>query len=475
MSQLPLSIGCIHFIGIGGIGMSGVAEILHEMGYQVQGSDIAESANVVRLKEKKIPVSIGHDAGNITDASIVVISTAIKVDNPEVAEARRRFLPVVHRAEMLGELMRLRFSVAIAGTHGKTTTTSLIATLLDAGGIDPTVINGGIITGWGSNARLGASDWMVVEADESDGSFSRLKPTVAIVTNIDPEHLDHHGDFENLKASFRNFVSSIPFYGFASLCIDHPEVQRMIADIPDRRLITYGFSASADIRAVNVKAHEGGMIFDVQISSRMDSDSHLIKRINLPMLGEHNVLNCLAAISVALEMNVASDRIRSGLKQFRGVGRRFEVKGSAGGITVIDDYGHHPVEIRAALAAARMLKPDNKIIAVFQPHRYTRLRDLFGDFCGCFNDADHVLVADVYSAGEDAIEGADAEHLVAGLTAHGHQNPMVLEEPDKLAETVLNLAGDGDLVICLGAGSITHWAGALPDAIRVLVDDRRQA
>ena len=475
MSQLPLSIGCIHFIGIGGIGMSGVAEILHEMGYQVQGSDIAESANVVRLTEKKIPVSIGHDAGNITDASIVVISTAIKADNPEVAEARRRFLPVVHRAEMLGELMRLRFSVAIAGTHGKTTTTSLIATLLDAGGIDPTVINGGIITGWGSNARLGASDWMVVEADESDGSFSRLKPTVAIVTNIDPEHLDHHGDFENLKASFRNFVSSIPFYGFASLCIDHPEVQRMIADIPDRRLITYGFSASADIRAVNVKAHEGGMIFDVQISSRMDSDSHLIKRVNLPMLGEHNVLNCLAAISVALEMNVASDRIRSGLKQFRGVGRRFEVKGSAGGITVIDDYGHHPVEIRAALAAARMLKPDNKIIAVFQPHRYTRLRDLFGDFCGCFNDADHVLVADVYSAGEDAIEGADAGHLVAGLTAHGHQNPMVLEEPDKLAETVLNLAGDGDLVICLGAGSITHWAGALPDAIRVLVDDRRQA
>ena len=400
MSQLPLSIGRIHFTGIGGIGMSGIAEILHDMGYEVQGSDAAENANVQRLRDKGITIMIGQEAANIANATIVVVSTAIKADNPEVIEARRRFLPVVHRAEMLGELMRLRWSVAIAGTHGKTTTTSLVATLLDAGGIDPTVINGGIITGWGSNARLGESDWMVVEADESDGSFSRLNPTVAVVTNIDPEHLDHHGDFDNLKAAFRQFVASIPFYGFATLCIDHPVVQRMMPEIPERRLITYGLSASADIRATNLTASNEGMRFDVMISRRIDAGMEMIPGVLLPMLGEHNVLNCLAAISVALEMGISDQAIRDGLKNFRGVGRRFEFKGSADGIMVIDDYGHHPVEIEAALSAARMLKPENKVIAVVQPHRYSRLQDLFADFCGCFNDADAVLVADVYAAGE---------------------------------------------------------------------------
>jgi len=468
MSQLPLSIGRIHFTGIGGIGMSGIAEILHEMGYNVAGSDVAANANVKRLMEKGIPVTIGQQAENIEDASILVISTAIRPDNPEVMEARRRFLPVVHRAEMLGELMRLRWSVAIAGTHGKTTTTSLVATLLDAGGIDPTVINGGIIRGWGSNARLGASDWMVVEADESDGSFSRLKPTVAVVTNIDPEHLDHHGSFDNLKASFRHFVASIPFYGFACLCVDHPVVQRMIPKIPERRLITYGFAASADIRAMNIRTAEQNMVFDVAVSERMDAGIERIAGIHLPMLGDHNVLNCLAAIGVALEMGISVDAIHQGLSQFKGVGRRFDFKGQAAGITVIDDYGHHPVEIKAALSAARMLKPNSRVIAVMQPHRYTRLRDLFAEFCGCFNDADHVLIADVYAAGENPIEGVDRDYLVRGLQEHGHPSPLALTGPEELAERVLELAGPDDVVICLGAGSITGWAADLPAQIDAL-------
>ena len=475
MSQLPLSIGRIHFTGIGGIGMSGIAEILHDMGYEVQGSDAAENANVQRLRDKGITIMIGQQAANIANATIVVVSTAIKADNPEVMEARRRFLPVVHRAEMLGELMRLRWSVAIAGTHGKTTTTSLVATLLDAGGIDPTVINGGIITGWGSNARLGESDWMVVEADESDGSFSRLNPTVAVVTNIDPEHLDHHGDFDNLKAAFRQFVASIPFYGFATLCIDHPVVQRMMPEIPERRLITYGLSASADIRATNLTASDEGMRFDVMISRRIDAGMEMIPDVLLPMLGEHNVLNCLAAISVALEMGISDQAIRDGLKNFRGVGRRFEFKGSADGIMVIDDYGHHPVEIEAALSAARMLKPENKVIAVVQPHRYSRLQDLFADFCGCFNDADAVLVADVYAAGEAPIDGVDKDGLVAGLMAHGHPRPEALTSPETLAEQVLAIAGPGDLVICLGAGSSTSWAAELPQQLEARISERKKA
>ena len=475
MSQLPLSIGRIHFTGIGGIGMSGIAEILHDMGYEVQGSDAAENANVQRLRDKGITIMVGQQAANIANATIVVVSTAIKADNPEVMEARRRFLPVVHRAEMLGELMRLRWSVAIAGTHGKTTTTSLVATLLDAGGIDPTVINGGIITGWGSNARLGESDWMVVEADESDGSFSRLNPTVAVVTNIDPEHLDHHGDFDNLKAAFRQFVASIPFYGFATLCIDHPVVQRMMPEIPERRLITYGLSASADIRATNLTASDEGMRFDVMISRRIDAGMEMIPDVLLPMLGEHNVLNCLAAISVALEMGISDQAIRDGLKNFRGVGRRFEFKGSADGIMVIDDYGHHPVEIEAALSAARMLKPENKVIAVVQPHRYSRLQDLFADFCGCFNDADAVLVADVYAAGEAPIDGVDKDSLVAGLMAHGHPRPEALTAPETLAEQVLAIAGPGDLVICLGAGSSTRWAAELPQQLEAQISERKQA
>ena len=465
MSELPLSIGTLHFTGIGGIGMSGIAEILFEMGYRVQGSDMSDNANVKRLRAKGIPVMCGQNADNLGDASIVVTSTAIRPDNPEVMAARERFLPIVHRAEMLGELMRLRWSVAVAGTHGKTTTTSLVATLLDSAGIDPTVVNGGIITGWGSNARLGKGQWMVVEADESDGSFAKLNPTVAVVTNIDPEHLDHHGSYEALEQAFLNFVSSIPFYGFATLCIDHPAVQRMMAGIKDRRIITYGSAANADVRAVNVRSEGGSMAFDVQLSDRICDGLDRMSDVRLPMLGDHNAQNCLAAIAVALEMNVAPERIIETLAKFGGVGRRFDKKGVSHGVTVIDDYGHHPVEIKAALQAGRMLCAENKLVAVVQPHRYSRLSDLFADFCACFNDADEVLVADVFAAGEEPIEGADKLGLVNGLRDHGHKGSAALESPAHLAAEIAARTEPGDLVMCLGAGDITSWAAALPEQL----------
>tara|TARA_B100000989_G_scaffold293952_2_gene272151 strand:- start:3732 stop:5153 length:1422 start_codon:yes stop_codon:yes gene_type:complete len=468
MSELPLSIGTLHFTGIGGIGMSGIAEILFELGYQVQGSDVAENANVRRLRDKGIPVTCGQKAENIDDASIVVISTAIKPDNPELLAARERFLPIVHRAEMLGELMRLRWSVAVAGTHGKTTTTSLIATLLDSARIDPTVINGGIITGWGSNARLGKGQWMVVEADESDGSFSKLNPTVAVVTNIDPEHLDHHGTYEALEAAFFNFVAAIPFYGFATLCIDHPSVQRLMAGIKDRRIITYGLSANADVRAVNMRHKGSAMLFDVILSERTASNTGIISDLRFPMLGEHNVQNCLAAIAVAMEMGMTPDEVTTALAGFGGVGRRFETKGVSGGVTVIDDYGHHPVEIRAALQAGRMLCGTNKLVAVVQPHRYSRLADLFDDFCACFNDADEVLVADVYAAGEAPIDGIDKNALVTGLRDRGHRGPAPLESRQDLAREILQRTENGDLVMCLGAGDITSWAAALANEMDIL-------
>lgn len=465
MTALPLSIGTIHFTGIGGIGMSGIAEILYELGYKVQGSDLSENANVKRLRARGIDVTVPQAAENLDDVSLIVISTAIKPDNIEVVEARRRFLPVVHRAEMLGELMRLRWTVAVAGTHGKTTTTSLVATLLDAADIDPTVVNGGIISSWGSNARLGSGDWMVVEADESDGSFSRLKPTVAIVTNIDPEHLDHHGSYDNLEQAFSNFISSIPFYGFASLCIDHPSVQRLLPTLSDRRVITYGLSTNADVRAVNLRHSAHYMQFDVTISDRIGAGVHKMTDVKLPMLGEHNVQNCLAALSICIEMGISEAAIRKGLEQFKGVGRRFDFKGMVNGITIIDDYGHHPVEIKASLSAGRMRCPNGKLIAVVQPHRYTRLRDLFEDFCACFNDADDVLVADVYAAGEAPIVGFEKADLVAGLHAYGHRNAAVLSCPEALADEILMRAGTGDLVMCLGAGTITNWAGSLPNEL----------
>ncbi len=461
MRTIPLSIGTIHFVGIGGIGMSGIAEVLHQLGYQVQGSDVADGANVQRLRQQGIPVAIGHKAENLGPAQVVVVSSAIRSENPEVADARARLLPVVRRAEMLGELMRLRWSVAIAGTHGKTTTTSMVAAMLDAADMEPTVINGGIINAYGTNARIGRGEWMVVEADESDGTFVKLPATIAVVTNIDPEHLDFYKTFEAEQRAFVQFVENLPFYGFAVLCIDHPVVQAMIPQVSDRRVITYGLTPQADVRAVNVRIDADGSRFDAVVSDRMQNTRRTISDMRMSMLGEHNVQNALAAITVGIEMGFDDDVIRRGLASFAGVKRRFTRTGEANGVTVIDDYGHHPVEIAAVLRAARAATRRG-VVAVVQPHRYTRLASLFEDFCTCFNDADAVIVADVYAAGEAPIAGIDRDALVEGLRAHGHRHVLPLAGPDALAPMVRDLARPGDLVVCLGAGSITQWAHALP-------------
>jgi UDP-N-acetylmuramate--alanine ligase len=465
MRALPLTIGTIHFVGIGGIGMSGIAEILHNLGYSVQGSDQAENATVKRLVSLGINIAIGHDAENLGDASVVVYSSAVRRDNPELVAARARFLPVVRRAEMLAELMRLKWSIAVGGTHGKTTTTSLVASLLDAAGLDPTVVNGGIINSYGSNARFGAGDWIVVEADESDGSFVKLPATIAVVTNIDPEHLDFYGSVEAMNHAYEEFVKNIPFYGFAALCLDHPVVQAMIPRLSDRRILTYGLSPQADVRAINIDISPSGSRFDAIVHDRTRGEEHRLADIHLPMMGVHNVQNALAAIAVAAEMQIPDDAIRGGLASFGGVKRRFTKTGEVDGITVIDDYGHHPVEIAAVLRAARAATR-HRVIAVVQPHRYTRLASLFEEFCTCFNDADHVIVADVYAAGEAPIEGIDRDALIAGLQEHGHRHVTALESPDALAEIVASIAGPGDFVVCLGAGTITQWANALPDALR---------
>jgi len=468
MRALPLTIGTIHFVGIGGIGMSGIAEVLHSLGYQVQGSDQAEGPNVARLRDLGIKVFVGHSADNVAEAGVVVISSAVKADNVEVVGARSRLLPVVRRAEMLGELMRLKWSIAVGGTHGKTTTTSLIAHLLDAAGQDPTVINGGIINAWGSNARLGEGDWMVAEADESDGTFLKLPATIAVVTNIDPEHLDHYGNFDNLRRAFVQFVENIPFYGFAALCIDHAEVQALIPRVSDRRIVTYGFNPQAMVRGTNVRPSPNGMTFDITFTDFGDEQATNILDVTLPMYGSHNVQNALAAVAIAREMGIANDVLQIAFDGFKGVKRRFSKTGDVAGITIIDDYAHHPVEISAVLKAARGAVADCQVIAVVQPHRYSRLRDLFEEFCTCFNDADIVLVADVYEAGETLIEGFDRDHLVAGLREHGHRTVMALTNPDHLPDVINDLAKEGDMVLCLGAGNITQWANALPDHLKNL-------
>ncbi len=461
--RMPTDIGTIHFVGIGGIGMSGIAEVMHNLGYAVQGSDMAESASVERLRARGIMVSIGHAAANLGPAAVVVISTAVKRDNPEVAAALEARIPVVRRAEMLAELMRLKRTVAVAGTHGKTTTTSMVAALLDAGGIDPTVINGGIIESYGSNARLGQSEWMVVEADESDGSFLKLDGTIAVVTNIDPEHLDHYGSFDAVKEAFVEFIENVPFYGAAVLCFDHPEVQKVIARVRDRRVITYGFSAQADWRADNIRSHDGSNLFDA-IHTDRDGQRRTVSNIALPMPGRHNVQNALAAIAVAAELGCDDDTIRAGFARFGGVQRRFTRVGEVGGATVIDDYAHHPVEIRAVLSAAREAAT-GRVIAVAQPHRFTRLRDLLSEFQSAFNDADQVYVAPVYSAGEAPIAGIDAAALVAGLKDRGHRSATTVDGPDDLAARLASILKPGDMVVCLGAGDITKWAAGLPTAI----------
>ena len=467
MRALPLDIGMMHFVGIGGIGMSGIAEILHNLGYQVQGSDIADGGNIQRLRALGIHVEIGHRPENLGGAQVVVISSAVMPDNPEVTAARARLLPVVRRAEMLGELMRLKWSIAVAGTHGKTTTTSIIGALLDAAQLDPTVINGGIINAYGTNARLGAGEWMVVEADESDGTFVKLPATIAVVTNIDPEHLDFYGNFDAVQRAFETFVANIPFYGFAALCIDHPVVQGLIPKLSERRIVTYGLSPQADIRAVNLDLGPKGARYDVVMTDRVHDTSRTIVGLKLPMFGQHNVQNSLAAIAVAEEMGLGDDVIRTAFAGFKGVKRRFTKTGETRGITVIDDYGHHPVEIAAVLHAARAATAGS-IIAVVQPHRFTRLRDLFAEFCTCFNDADAVFVADVYAAGELPIEGIDRDALVAGLRARGHRHVEPLPSPAKLAPMVSELAKPGDFVVCLGAGSITAWAQNLPGELEHL-------
>jgi len=465
--KLPRDIGPVHFVGIGGIGMSGIAEVLVNLGYAVTGSDVAENANVKRLRGKGVSVAIGHAAENIEGADVVVVSSAIKRDNPELVAARAKRLPVVRRAEMLAELMRLKSCVAVAGTHGKTTTTSLVASLLDAGGFDPTVINGGIINAYGTNARLGEGDWMVVEADESDGTFLKLPTDIAIVTNIDPEHLDHFGTYDAVQAAFQAFVNNVPFYGFAVMCIDHPVVQTMVGRIEDRRVITYGENPQADVRLLYLDNSDGKSRFGVVFHDRAGVDVHEIADLSLPMPGRHNALNATAAIAVARVLGVADERIRSALAAFTGVGRRFTRTGVWNGVTVIDDYGHHPVEIAAVLRAARETT-DGQVIAVMQPHRYTRLSSLFEQFCTCFNDADTVIVAPVYPAGEAPIVGVDRDSLAAGIRARGHRHVVALETQRDLAALVRSLAQPGDYVVCLGAGNITQWAHALPGELAAL-------
>ena len=470
MKGVGTDIGTIHFVGIGGIGMSGIAEVMHNLGYTVQGSDIAEGPSVERLRARGMTVHIGHRAENVEGAAVVVTSTAVRRTNPEVAAALEARVPVVRRAEMLAELMRLKSTVAVAGTHGKTTTTSMIATLLDAGGIDPTVINGGIIEQYGSNARLGDSDWMVVEADESDGSFLRLDGTIAVVTNIDPEHLDHYGDFDGVKRAFVEFIHNVPFYGAAVLCVDHPVVQAVIGSVRDRKVVTYGFSLQADICGVNVRSAEGGNTFDVIVRQRGLEDRR-IEGVHLPMPGRHNVQNALAAIAVSIEMGCNDDVIRTGFARFGGVRRRFTRVGSielpGGTVAVIDDYAHHPVEIRAVLAAAREAvgTSGGRVIAVAQPHRYSRLGDLMDEFQSCFDDADIAYVAPVYAAGEEPLPGVDHSALVAGMKARGHRAAREIAGADLLAETLSGEIAAGDIVVCLGAGDITRWAAGLAPAI----------
>ncbi|MEK9684132.1 MAG: UDP-N-acetylmuramate--L-alanine ligase [Rhodospirillaceae bacterium] len=464
MKNLSRNIGLIHFCGIGGIGMSGIAEILFNLGYDVQGSDLVRNGNVKRLQAIGIPIYIGQSENNLNNASVIVISSAVNAENPELVAARKMMIPVVRRSEMLAELMRLKSSIAIAGTHGKTTTTSLIASILDRGEFDPTVVNGGIINAYGTNAKLGNGDWIVVEADESDGSFRKLPASIALVTNIDPEHLDHWGSFDELRKAFVTFIQNIPFYGLGVLCVDSPEVQTLIARVSDRRIITYGFSPQADYRVINYISKNGASYFDVICSDRSLRAGATVTQIKFPMVGRHNVQNAVGAISVAMELGIDEEKIRLGIETFRGVKRRFTVTGCIDGITIIDDYGHHPVEIEAVLDAARSIS-NGKVIAVFQPHRYTRVRDLFEDFCTCFNHADAVIVGEIYAAGESPIDGIDQRSLVDGLISRGHRNVRSLSRTDLLPEIVNTHASNGDFVICLGAGDITDWAYDLPDQL----------
>ena len=463
----PVNIGILHFVGIGGIGMSGIAEVMHNFGYKVQGSDISENANVERLRKLGIKVYLGQRNKNLEGAWGIVVSTAIKPDNPEVIAAKAMKMPLIKRSEMLAELMRLKWCVSVAGTHGKTTTTTMVSAVLDEANYDPTVINGGIINAYGTNARLGEGDWMVVEADESDGTFIKIPSTVAVVTNIDPEHLDFYGDFENAKTAFEMFIKNVPFYGFSVMCIDHPEVQALIGKVIDRRIITYGFSVQAEVRGTNILFNEGSAHFDVEISNGNDGDLSFLRNIVMPMPGRHNISNALAAIAVSYELGISADIIRRTFSKFSGVKRRFTIVDKVEDIIIIDDYAHHPVEITSVLSAAREAY-SGRVIAVVQPHRYTRLESLFDEFCSCFNNADTVIVAPVFDAGEQPIKGANQDDLISGLQRSGHREVIKINEPKELPKIISNIAVAGDLVIYLGAGSISSWAYLLPDALRRL-------
>ena len=471
---MSLDVGLIHMVGIGGIGMSGIAEILHNLGYEVQGSDVADSPNVQRLRDMGITVQIGHAPEHVQEAAVVVISTAVKEDNAEVAEARNLRIPVVRRAEMLAEIMRLKMTVSVAGTHGKTTTTSLITALFESAGRNPTVINGGIINAYGTNAVLGKGEWMIVEADESDGTFIKIPSSIAVVTNIDPEHLDHYGSFDNLRAAFKQFLDTIPFYGFGVMCIDHPEVQALVARITDRRVITYGTNPQADVRAMNIRQEGEGQRFDVELTEWQSGERRMLKDVFLPMHGEHNMRNALAAIGVASELHMPDASIVKGLAEFGGVKRRFTKTGKVNDIVIIDDYGHHPVEIAATLSSARQVvdQRDAHVVAVVQPHRYSRVQSLFEEFCTCFNQADAVIVADIYAAGEAPLEGISQESIIEGLHTHGHKNVRALKDESELAALVADIAKPGDLVVCLGAGSISKWANALPEQLEAELKKR---
>jgi UDP-N-acetylmuramate--alanine ligase len=470
-TRVPLDIGPIHFIGIGGIGMSGIAEIMHNLGYRVQGSDAADNANVKRLRAMGIPIAVGHAPDNLKDAYVVVYSSAVKSGNPELDGARAKGLPLVRRAEMLAEIMRLRSCIAVAGTNGKTTTTTIVAALLDAGGFDPTVVNGGIINAYGTNARLGAGEWVVVEADESDGTFLRLPATIAIVTNVDPDHLDYYGTFDKMRDAFQRFVENVPFYGFAVLCLDHPEVQAMVGRIEDRRLITYGLSPQADARAINLRFENGSSHFDVVFTDRRRGTESRFDTLSLPMPGEHNVQNALAAIVVARELGLKDAVVRQALANFRGVGRRFTRVGEWKGAAIIDDYAHNPFKIAAALKAARQAYP-GQIVAVVQPHRYSRLAHTFEQFAKCLNDADIAIVAPVYAAGEQPIDGIDRDSYADALRAHGHRSVLTIDGEADLARAIARLSNqlEGGAVVCLGAGSITAWAHNLEGALNALED-----
>ena len=463
--NIPKNFGFFHFVGIGGIGMSGIAEILIKSGYEVQGSDVSSSKIIDRLISLGIKIHIGHDKNNILNASIVVYSSAIKQNNPEIVEAKKLFIPIIHRSEMLSELMKLKKSIAIAGTHGKTTTTSLISKILDTNKMDPTIINGGIISSLASNAKLGQGQWMVVEADESDGSFSKLNPTAAIITNIDLEHLDYHKNEDNLENAFYNFVSSIPFYGFVCLCIDNPRTQRLISKLENKKVITYGMSANADIRATNIYYKNNRMNFSLNIKNNKEFEENVYK-IEFSMIGMHNIQNALATIATGIELKIPLTKIKNTLKNFTGVERRFQKVGNFKNTTIIDDYGHHPVEINSALSAAKFLAPESKIIAIFQPHRYSRLKDLFDDFCSCFNKADHVLLLDVYAAGEKSIKKFESSNLEKGLADYGHKNVLYIQNQNLLAKNLLQLIQPNDLIICLGAGSITKIANSLEEELK---------